>query len=154
MVQLIGSFVSAAKWAHCSTFKYLAGACCSSCSELQKPPTFPSSTCIDLLRGDLCMLYGVILYMLCAAACCGCIGSSKSWYLLCCNSSIADLFCQDQTHQHCHVYYHASSSSTGPMGWPALEQNIYVIHLLPKIITVSFIRSMWENFAEFSVCSF
>ncbi len=77
------------------------------CSVLQKPSTFPSSTCIDLLRGDLCMLYGVIhmcymcsssiSYML-TAACCGCIGSSKSLYLICCSSSVADLFRQDQIH--------------------------------------------------------
>ncbi len=33
-------------------------------SVLQKPSTFPSSTCIELLRGDSCMLYGVISYML------------------------------------------------------------------------------------------
>ncbi len=37
---------------YCSTFKYLAGACCSSCNALQRPSTFPSSTCIDILRGD------------------------------------------------------------------------------------------------------
>ncbi len=37
-----------------------------------------------------------ISYML-TAACCGCIGSSKSRYLLCCSSSsVADLFRQDQ----------------------------------------------------------
>ncbi len=29
------------------------------CSTLQKPSTFPSSTCIDLLRGDSCMLWGL-----------------------------------------------------------------------------------------------
>ncbi len=32
------------------------------------------------------------------AACCGCIGSSKSRCLLCRRSSVADLFCQDQIH--------------------------------------------------------
>ncbi len=76
-------------------------------SVLQKPSTFPSSTCIDLLRGDSCMLYGgyficyicssSISYML-TAACCGCIGSSKSRHLLCRSSSVADLFRQNQTH--------------------------------------------------------
>ncbi len=46
------------------------------------------------------------------AACCGCIGSSKSWYLLCHSSSIADLFRQDQIHYHCHVHYHANPSES------------------------------------------
>ncbi len=31
-------------------------------SALQKPSIFPSSTCIDLLRGDSCMLYGDYSY--------------------------------------------------------------------------------------------
>ncbi len=59
------------------------------CSTLQKPPTFPSSTCIDLLWGDhVCyggyscyMCSSSISYML-IAACCGCNDSSKSRYLL------------------------------------------------------------------------
>ncbi len=97
---------------------------CSSCSALQKPSTMPSFTCIDLLLGGSCMLYmGGILYSLfymCSSsisymltgACCGCIGSSKSWYLLCRSSSVADLFCQDQTHHHCHVHYHAYPSES------------------------------------------
>ncbi len=83
---LVFSCISS-QWAQCSIFKYLALVCCSSRSTLQKPSTFPSSTCIDLLWGDSCMLYGgysygymcssSISYML-AAACCGCIvGSSK-----------------------------------------------------------------------------
>ncbi len=38
------------------------------CSALQKPSTFPSSTCIDLLQGDSCMLYGGYSYVICAAA--------------------------------------------------------------------------------------
>ncbi len=43
------SFHISSQWA-CLTFKYLTGACCS--SVLQKPSISPSSTCIDLLRGD------------------------------------------------------------------------------------------------------
>ncbi len=59
------------------------------CSMFQKPSAFPSSTCIDLLQGDLCMLYGgYFMHVICSssissmltAACCGCIGSSKSPY--------------------------------------------------------------------------
>ncbi len=105
MAQLIGFLCISSQWARCSAFKYVASAYCSSCSALQKPSTFPSSTCIDLLWGDLCMLYGGYFihmfsssfsYML-TAACCGCIGSSKSRYLLCHSSSVADLFRQDQT---------------------------------------------------------
>ncbi len=92
-------------------------------SALQKPSTFPSSTCIDLLRGDSCMLWGVIRmcfmcsssisYML-TAACYGCIVSSESRYLLCrsSSSSIADLFLQDQIHYYCHVHYHANPSES------------------------------------------
>ncbi len=41
------------QWDFCSAFKFLASACCSSCSMLQKPSTFPSSTCIVLLQGNL-----------------------------------------------------------------------------------------------------
>ncbi len=60
------------------------------CRVLQKPSTFPSSTCIDLLRGDSCMLYGgYFLYVIWAAAFCVCIGSSKSRYLLCRSSSVS-----------------------------------------------------------------
>ncbi len=45
--------------------KWNSSACFSSCILLQKPSTFPSSTCIDLIRGDSWMLYmGVISYML------------------------------------------------------------------------------------------
>ncbi len=63
-------------------------------SVLQKPSTFPSSTCIGLLWGDhVCyggyscyMCSSSISYML-TAACWGCIDSSKSWYLLCRSSS-------------------------------------------------------------------
>ncbi len=58
---------------------------------------------------DSCMIYGVIhmcymcsssiSYML-TAACCECIGSSMSQYLLCrsSSSSVTDLFRQDQIH--------------------------------------------------------
>ncbi len=57
------------QWARCSTFRYMTSACCSSCSLLQKPSTFPSSTCIDLLWGDSCMLYGgYFMYVICTAA--------------------------------------------------------------------------------------
>ncbi len=39
------------------------------CSVLQKPSTFPSSTCIDLLQGDSCMLWGgYFMYDIFAAA--------------------------------------------------------------------------------------
>ncbi len=65
---------------------------------LKKPSTFPSSTCIDLLRGDSCMLWGLfhicymcsssISYML-TAGCCGCIGSRKSRYLVCHSNNIS-----------------------------------------------------------------
>ncbi len=41
----------------CTAFKYLGSSCYSSCSTLQKPSTFPSSTCIDLLWSYSCMLY-------------------------------------------------------------------------------------------------
>ncbi len=119
MVQLIGSLHISSQC--CSTFKCLTSACYGSRSTLQKPSTFPSSTCIDLLRGDSCMLYGgyficymwsnSISYML-TAACCGCIGSSKSRYLVCSSSSVADIFCQDQTHSHCHVHCHAKPSES------------------------------------------
>ncbi len=87
MAQLIGSFCISRQWACCSTFKYLASAFCSNCSTLQKPSTFSSSTCIDLLRGDWCMLYGgYFIYVMCnssisytlTSACCGYIGCSKS----------------------------------------------------------------------------
>ncbi len=57
------------QWAHCLTFKYMTSACCISCSVLQTPSTFPSSTCIDLLQGDSCMLYGgYLMYVIFAAA--------------------------------------------------------------------------------------
>ncbi len=57
------------QWAHCSIFKYMTSACCISCSMLQKPSTFPSSTCIDLLQGDSYMLYGgYLMYVIFAAA--------------------------------------------------------------------------------------
>ncbi len=53
MVQLIGSF-------HISSNK-LASKNCNTWLEIAAPSTFPSSTCIDLLRGDSCMLHmGVI----------------------------------------------------------------------------------------------
>ncbi len=39
------------QWARCSTLENLASVCCSICSTLQKPSTFPSSTWIDLLWG-------------------------------------------------------------------------------------------------------
>ncbi len=53
----------------CSTLKYMTSVCCSSSSMLHKPSTFPSSTCIDLLRGDSCMLYGgYSMYVIFAAA--------------------------------------------------------------------------------------
>ncbi len=145
---LLVSFHISSQWACCSTFKYLANACCSSCSVLQKPSSFPSSTCIVLLRGDYMyvILWGyfmkfptqvreepnhpvlsiydrissshwsvtVTILPICAAAVfltssqqhvCGCIDSSKSRYLLCSRSSIADIF-----RQVLRVYYHAKLS--------------------------------------------
>ncbi len=65
MAQLIGSFHISSQWACCLTFKYLASGCYSNCSTLQKPSTFPSSTCLNLLWGDSCMLHmELISYML------------------------------------------------------------------------------------------
>ncbi len=47
----------------------MTSACCSSLQRAQKPSTFPSSTCIDMLRGDSCMLYGgYSMYVIFAAA--------------------------------------------------------------------------------------
>ncbi len=63
MTQLTGLFCISSQWACCSTFKYLASACCSSCSALQKSSTFPSSTCIDLLQGDFMYITFHICYM-------------------------------------------------------------------------------------------
>ncbi len=64
------SFCISSQWACCSTFKHLASACCSSCSALQKPSAFPSSTCIDLLQGDFtyAIYEGYFIYVVCAAA--------------------------------------------------------------------------------------
>ncbi len=80
------------QWALCSTFKYMTSACCSSWSMLQKPSTFPSSTCIDLLWGDSCMLYGgysIYVIQVCAAAV----------FLACSQQQQrADVFSQNQTH--------------------------------------------------------
>ncbi len=47
MAQRIGSSCISSQWARWSTSKCLASACCSSCCALQKPSSFPSSTCID-----------------------------------------------------------------------------------------------------------
>ncbi len=54
-----------------------------------------------------------IFYIL-TAACCGCIGCSKSWYLLCHNSSsVADLLRPNTlTINNCHVHYHAHPSDS------------------------------------------
>ncbi len=59
------SFHISSQWACCLTFKHLASVCCSSCNALQKPSTFPSSTCIDLLWVNLIYaLYGgYLLYV-------------------------------------------------------------------------------------------
>ncbi len=83
MAQLISYFCISSQWACCSTFKYLASACCSSCSALQRPSTFPSSTCIDLLRDDSCMLHmGVIhIYVKC---------SSSILFLICSQQHFSD----------------------------------------------------------------
>ncbi len=70
-------------------------------STLQKPSTFPSSTCIALLRGDFMnVICAAAVFIMLIAACCGYIGSRKSWYLLCRSSSstLVDLFHQDRTH--------------------------------------------------------
>ncbi len=66
MTQVIVFFCISSQWACCSTFSYLARAYCSSCSLLQKPCTFPSSNCIDLLWGNVIhVIYGgyFICYM-------------------------------------------------------------------------------------------
>ncbi len=80
MVELIGSFHISSQWACCSTFKYLASACFSSCSILQKPSTFPSSTCIDLLRSNFMCYIGFfhVCYMC----------SSRGFRLSNCNEAI------------------------------------------------------------------
>ncbi len=73
---------------------------------LQKPSTFPSSTCMDLLRGDfMYVIYGCYFIYMCSSSIsymltAGCLWMYwQTWYLLCCSrSSIVDLFCQDQTH--------------------------------------------------------
>ncbi len=65
MVQPIGSSCIISQWSCCSTFKYLANACYSSCSMIQKPSTSPSSTCIESAKGVIsCMLY-VRLFHVC-----------------------------------------------------------------------------------------
>jgi len=51
--QLIGSCCISSQWANCSAFKHLVSICCSSAACFQKPSTFPSSTCIDLLHAIL-----------------------------------------------------------------------------------------------------
>ncbi len=71
---LTGLFLSGARtfWVSWNFFTktiYLGAAtftaCCISCSALQKPSTFPSSICKDLLWGDSCMPYmGVISHVL------------------------------------------------------------------------------------------
>ncbi len=64
MVQLIVSVVLAANELaarHSNTWLVLAVAVASA---LQKPSTFPSSTCIDLLQGDHVWYTEVISYML------------------------------------------------------------------------------------------
>jgi len=63
----------------------LVSICCSSCSAHQKPSTFPSSTCIDLLR-VINVRY---------------IVQQQHVLLSHSSSSVADLFWQDQTYQHC-----------------------------------------------------
>ncbi len=86
---LVLSWISS-QWARCSTFKYMTSAHCSSLQSASETLHLPSSTCIDLLRGDSCMLYGgYFLYVIWAAAFCVCIGSSKSRYLLCRSSSVS-----------------------------------------------------------------
>ncbi len=66
MTQVIVFFCISNQWACCATFSYLARAYCSSCSLFQKPCTFPSSNCIDLLWGNVIyVIYGgyFICYM-------------------------------------------------------------------------------------------
>ncbi len=90
------------QWARCSTFKYFTYVCGSS---LQHTPETLHLPQLHLYRSATGCIHGgyscymcssSISYML-TAACCGCIGSSKSRYLVC-RSSVADLFCQDQIH--------------------------------------------------------
>ncbi len=70
MAQLIGYFSYQQPISCSSTFKYLSSACCSSCSTHQKPSTFPSSTCIDLLQGNFVyvILRGYFIHVICTAA--------------------------------------------------------------------------------------
>ncbi len=103
------SFCINSQWAFSSAFKHSASARCSSCSAFQKPSTFPSSTCTDLLWGDFMhfiyrgyfiyvMQYVQQQYFLYAhSSISACFGNSKSPNLLCRRSRSADLFRQDQT---------------------------------------------------------
>jgi len=103
--------------------KYLGSICLSSAARFQKRSTFPSSTCIDLLRviHIYAILYSSSMSYL-HKMCCVCISSSKSHtcsaaaltdssssYKSSSSSSVADLFRQDQTHLYCHTHYHAKS---------------------------------------------
>ncbi len=144
MAQLFGSFCISSQWACCSTFKYLANACCSSWSELQKPSTFPSSTCIDLLRGDSCMLFMAVISNILYV---------HQQYLFHAHSSMLWMywhpyqdFRQDHTHKHCHVHYAKPSESCHDRNiytvWSLLTLDIrtclemlYVFCIYPQVLT-------------------
>ncbi len=81
----------------CSTFKYMTSSCCSNFQRVSEILTLPQLHLYRSATRWSCMLWGLfhmrymcrssISYML-PAACCGCIGSSKSQYL--------QIFRQDQ----------------------------------------------------------
>ncbi len=100
------------QWALCSTFKYMTSACCSSSQRASETLHLPQLHLYrSATRWFMYAIWGLfhvcyicsssISYML-TAACCGCIGCSKSQYLLfrsrSRSRSIAGLFCQDQIH--------------------------------------------------------
>ncbi len=87
------------------------------CSVLQKPSTFPSSTCIDLLRGDHVCYRGLFISVICAAEIILTCSQQHVVEVLAVASlstcsSVADLFHQDQTHLHCHVHNHANPAKS------------------------------------------
>ncbi len=126
------------QWACCSTFKYMTSACCSSLQRASETLHLPQLHLYrSATRWFMYAIWGLfhacyicssnISYML-TAACCGCIGNSKSRYLLCRSSSsssnVADLLHQDQIHSHCHEHYHANPSESCD------DRNINIPHSL------------------------
>ncbi len=98
-----------------STFKYLTSACFSGWSALQKPFTFLSSTCIDLTGWFKYVILDITYYISTICYMCSCRNPLHAQSSMCVDglavtrlgtcSAAADLFCQDQTLQHCPVAY-------------------------------------------------